>query len=551
MMKRAFIALALLWAHLAGAATYYAAPGGGSSASCVDNSANVCTVDRARVVSADGDTVILSAGTYPSNELGSSGYLLISSENQSWQCVTAGACTFAPSGTSVSGIRMNSPTTTSVTFSGIVIDGSSATSMDQCFYLSDGAAKYTVSITDVACKDPSIYGIRVQANELDLTVTDTVMTASTSVTPRSFLWTNTSYTEGTIAVSGGSATIAQYDDSGTAVIDINTNDAGQSFSLDNFSIDVSSDETVASGNHNGVVVRNISGASITNSTITINGNYGTVGALAILCYSTGAISSAGCVIDGNTITLGVTTGQAASVGWDQSSAGDGYSADGTISNNNITCTVDGTDIHGVGFFWSGRGRGYRNKVTNCGIGLLSKGQDVGATHASSIVIGAWNQYLYSKGSAGAVFANIVAVVNNSSGTPVVCGVDGARDCTNTSLVNSIFYADGGQPSVLLNTASGQTFSLVTANDWYGFSAPVWTYLGADYESLSAWNAAGVVGDDLSTDPQFVAPGTDYRLNPTSPLRRAGVCYLTTGCVYPDYRGYRGRVPPDIGAYQRN
>ncbi|MCB0074153.1 MAG: hypothetical protein KDE20_21960 [Caldilineaceae bacterium] len=61
---------------------------------------------------------------------------------------------------------------------------------------------------------------------------------------------------------------------------------------------------------------------------------------------------------------------------------------------------------------------------------------------------------------------------------------------------------------------------------------------------------------MSADPKYIDGATPntalgFRLKPNSPLIRAGTCYLSPGCVYPDYRGYRGRVPPDIGAYQRN
>lgn len=64
------------------------------------------------------------------------------------------------------------------------------------------------------------------------------------------------------------------------------------------------------------------------------------------------------------------------------------------------------------------------------------------------------------------------------------------------------------------------------------------------------------GSDITTDPMFVGgpnPTTaeGFKLQTDSPLIRAGTCYLTTGCAHYDYEGKRARVPPDIGAFQRN
>jgi len=63
-------------------------------------------------------------------------------------------------------------------------------------------------------------------------------------------------------------------------------------------------------------------------------------------------------------------------------------------------------------------------------------------------------------------------------------------------------------------------------------------------------------NEVSGDPQFIGgpnPTTaeGFKLRPNSPLRRAGTCVYTTGCVPRDFGGRRGRVPPDIGAWQRN
>lgn len=501
------ITASIAWA--ADAAVYYAAPGGGAAASCVDSGANVCTVDRARVVAGNGDTVILVPGTYPSGELGSAGYLMVSSENISWRCAVNKQCRFLPAGANVSGIRMNTPTTSAVVFEGIVIDGSVGSPMDQCFYFSDGTALYTVEIDEVECREPMIGGIRIVANELAITVTDSDMFASSRVTPRSYLYNSATYAEGSITIRGGVADIAQFDDAGTAVVDIFSADAGQTASITGMRISVSSDGTITSGNHNGIVVRNMPDVVIDKNDITILGNHGTVGALGIICYSSAALSSARCRITENTVRLGTTTGQALSVGWDQTGAGDGQSAGGLIRENRVECLVDGTNIHAAGLFWSNGGVVTGNYLKNCGIGLLSKDQPVGGSFYGNIVDGFWGMGLYNKASASPLFQNNTLVSRNSDGTPVILGKDGATNATNTRLLNNSFISVGGQPSLLIVSASGQTLAEASNNNWYGFTNPVWQYLGTSYSSLAAWNAVSVVGTDYMVDPGVLG-GTSPR-----------------------------------------
>lgn len=580
-MIRALVPTIAFWISIsASAATYYAAPGGGASASCVDSTTNVCTV--ARCVSVAGaagsaNTCELAEGIYPGSELGASGYVLMTGNGASLDCAGAAkTCVFKPTGTNISGIRINSPTAgKTYAFDGIKIDGSSATPLDQCFYFSDASAIYSVAISDVTCKDPDIYGVRMIANEMNLTMTRVDMNASTTVSPRSYVSTVGTWAEGSVSIDTGIVTIARYDDTASTcppcsgVVNISAQDAGETASVKNLTITVANDPATTTGYIDAILVTDIPNAVIDGNTINITGaNVGSTGPTCaaascrqvrgIRCFSTGAYSSASCTISNNSITAEAANGSMLSVGYDQTGAGDTYSANGVISNNTVNCVADGTSMHGIGFFWSSGGKATRNKVTNCGIGMISKDQPTnGADFYGNIIWGAWEEYAYAKGTTAPGFFNNDLIVTNSSGTPLLVGIDGAANSTAVEFKNNLIWSpSGATPTNLVNTASSQTLASggATNNDWYGFSTSQWTYLGTAYTSLATWNALSVVGTDLSTAPGTIksSPTIAADLIPksSSALVRSGVCYLTGNCAYPDFRGYRGRIPPDIGAFQR-
>ncbi len=573
-MIRALLLLALMFSAPAWAADMYAAPGGGAAASCLDADANVCTVARCITAQTNTNTCYLAAGTYPGSELGGSGYVIETSELVNLVCSGAvGSCIFKPAGSNISGIRANSPPTGTLVLTGITIDGSGATPLDQCFYYSDGAALYSVISTDNTCREADIYNHRIVANEMNLTSTRDTMTASTAVAPRSFVFTAGTWAEGSVSVDAANVTIDKYTTHGgsvTPIMNILAADAGETGSVTNSTFTIANDPAALTGYIDVIRFIAIPNAVASGNTITVTGaNEGSAkGAAcdastscrhvrAIKSYSTSALDSSGFIANGNTITVEAANGVMIAAGDDGTSAGDTYSANGRISNNTLTCTVPGTSFHGVMFAWSQGGRGYRNQVDGCGIGLLSKGQPTaGALFTSNILENIWESYMYAKGSVAPVFANNTLAVSNTTGTPVVVGIDGATNATNVGLYNNnVFAVNGATPANMVNTASSQTLSAATNNNWYGFTNPQWTYLGVAYTSLVDWNNVAVVGTDVSLAPGMVggaAPATaaGYKLNSNSALIRRGACYLSTGCAASDFEGRRAFVPPDIGAYQR-
>jgi len=575
-MNRAIlIALFAFAACGADANTFYAAPGGGASASCVDSGANVCTVNRclAGAITANGDTCVLAPGTYPGSELGASGYIMETSKFVTLECSGAkGSCILQPTGANVSGIRLNSPVAGgTMTVKKITIDGSLATPLDQCFYASDATGIYSLVLEDTDCREANIYGVRVVANELNLTMSNNDMSASSAVTPTHYVGTVGTWVEGSVVIDGGNVTIAKYNgESPSAVVRITAADAGETASVKNLNIDITNDPAKTSKNLDVITVTNIPNAVIQGNTITVHGaNVGATGPACdssvcrqvrvARCYSTGAYSSAGCSITDNVLSVEAANGQMIAIGYDQTSAGDGQSGSGLIADNDVTCVADATSMHGVGVFWSQGGKVTRNEIRNCGIGMLSKDQPTnGADFYANVVWGAWEEYAYAKGTTAPGFFNNALIVTNASGTPLLVGLDGGSNSTNVEFKNNLIWAPGGiTPTNLVKTASSQTIAAggATANDWYGFSAYQWTYLGSAYTTLATWNALSAVGTDTSADPGLLksSPTEVSHLMPKagSPLLRAGVCYLTGNCAYPDFRGHRSRVPPDVGVYQRS
>jgi hypothetical protein len=566
-MRQAVIGVLLgLFAAQTWATDYYAAPGGGAAASCVDTGANVCTVARCISVATTGDRCILTEGTYPGSELGASGYVIQTSELVDLVCSgDIGTCIFQPAGTNISGVRLNSPTAAgTINLTRLTIDGAGTTPLDQCFWYSDATGHYTVNSTDNECKEAAIYGHRIVGNEVTLNSLRDTLTASTAVSPNALAQTaSASWAEGAVNISGANVTIDRYDGSATPVVLVDASDAGESGSVTDSTFTIANDPATTAGFIDVIRAINVPGFTATGNMITVTGaNVGATGTncSAVVCrqvraiksYSDAALTSANANLSGNIITIEAASGIGVSVGDDGSGTGDTYSEYGTASRNTITCVNGGTSTHGIGLFWSQGGQAFSNWVKGCGIGLLSKGQPTaGGTYSGNILIDIWESYLYSKGSAAPKYVHNTLAVTNSVGTPVNIGVDGAIDSTNVTLDNNNIFSAGGQPTNLLTTASSQTLLEATNNNWYGFTVPQWTYLGVAYTSLANWNAVGVVGTDISTDPELVG-GTDPTapedLKPRgdSPLCGAGKRILPRVV---DHRNTSFEIPPAIGAYE--
>lgn len=549
-LKALFVLALLFVGHTSYAVTYYAQPGGSTTGTCTDPITDVCTVRQAVVEADNGDTIQLATGKYPGSELGSSNYVLVSNENLSFDCVDDGKCIFQPSGAG-SGIRYNVPTAgTAITIDGVVIERQAGVATDQCFWFSDATGIYDVTITDTTCRDTDFYDIRVVANEINLIARNNNFYASASYSPRSYLFTNNTWGEGSITIDGGTTELLSYNDTAVPIINIISADAGQTVAIRNWTAKWTPDPAISTGHLDGIGVKNVADAVIEDNYLEIFEGNGTVDSRMIRCYSTTAgLSSANCIIRGNTLKNHTVSGQMASVGEDQTSVGNGLSDNGLIEDNRIYCYQDNTDIHGAGIFFNSGGIVRRNYVENCGIGVISKDQVVGGLFHSNIINDQWQQGLYSKGSNGTRFINNTVLTNNNIGLPVVIGADVSTSSTNAVLVNNIIVSANAGTQAMLTSASSQTIATSTRNTWYGFATPTWNYLGTDYTSLASWNALTPVGTDLELPANFVGGNTPNTPEKFRTVNGSLVQGGTRIAQYTDYEGKKFDVHPTIGAWQ--
>lgn len=201
--------------------------------------------------------------------------------------------------------------------------------------------------------------------------------------------------------------------------------------------------------------------------------------------------------------------------------------------------VDGTPIYGLAFYSGGNG----NATWHSCIALQISGVAVPAL--------AW--YAHHSDTGG---------INDKSFEMLNCTID----CGQAMIA-------GQTGGVIRSQTAGQTFTATVMNSYLGEDAPLdiiemaGTTLNATLtacgipagtaaitESIAtgSYSIVGTVeGEALFTGGTHPRAVSEAKLRAASPLRRAGICALTTGCAPHDFGDRRARVPPDIGAWQRN
>lgn len=149
-------------------------------------------------------------------------------------------------------------------------------------------------------------------------------------------------------------------------------------------------------------------------------------------------------------------------------------------------------------------------------------------------------------------------------------IDNNRACvavqknnTGGVIANNVMHNCGKDGVIHINSGSVALYNNSASNigrSPYRAPGSLSMLLGANNNGFN-YGSGPVAGNNAMVnttthDPQYVGganPNTaaGFRLKPTSPLIGAGTCAYTTGCVPYDFEGKRARVPPDIGAFQRN
>lgn len=551
----------LVWALSAVPTNYYAQPGGGGAASCVDAAANVCTLARAISVALDGDIINLASGTYVGTELGVSGYALISGKMVNLLCATAGSCILRTT-TTTGAIRVTGLTgTTSGVWDGLVVDGVNGTTPNFCFWAqASSGGKYALTISNSTCLDPVFYAVQFDGVSLDLTLTNDTLTSSTAVGSRSFLYGGTTWATGSVTVTGGSGTIAKTSTNGGSfasplgMINVVAAGSGVTAIVSGFTGNATYDPAATgNGEYGGIMLYNIPDAQIINSTMNVYGAPSTRTAVLFRIASSIASTAANGAIRNVTGTNGTNGGYGAQIGSDGSTAGDNFTNSGTIESANITCTYQGNSAHGLMQGSNQGGRVIKSVVNGCGINFIAKLTSGTPTlFQGDISINANSQHFRAKGAL-AIWNNTTTISTSGVGNLYYADDDPTIPTHSTvSVYNNLGYVNGGAPTYNVFIGPSNTLTAADTNDWFG--AASWYNAGAAYTTLATWNADAAVGTDLAVDPKFAGASRmvaasdfksagDFIPNSTT-LARAGRQQLAGGLMF---NGEAIDFPPTPGA----
>lgn len=254
-------------------------------------------------------------------------------------------------------------------------------------------------------------------------------------------------------------------------------------------------------------------------------------------------------VSGNTLTasaINPSGGGGIMIG-DDSNPADDHTISGAVEGNTIT----GFN-HGIMLGFVTEASAKRNLVRDVTIGIISK-NSIRSLIAGNIILGGAlsGGALRSKGDTDSTFTNNTVVLDAAGGVGYLGqeNPDTSTGSTGVSVKNNAVYASANVVMVSVNVGSDASFE---SNDWHSPSGLVFTYQGASYTAVAAWNATAAARADIDADPLFLAPaGTtaeSFKTRSGSPLRRAGIP-ISPNYTLRDYRNCRFDIPPTIGAFE--
>lgn len=499
------------------AATFYADPAGGAAASCLDAGANVCTLTRAIVVAATGDTIIAACGTYDQ----AATTLSVAENFASIAPVSAGCATIT--GTHATAIvtltasndvnvmtfgafkvqNTGGATSSTVAIANVaydatvVMDGTAIIVGGTNRHIVDQATRGTlklknVTMTGTAGAQAGFYSVTTPsaAKKVSVDGGSCVLTASVSNTPCYYVersagatlseWVEVKRTTVSLTVPGGLGATAfgvgirlNRITSGTdltgvtspPVVELNTVSvtATAATSNDSYAILVGSTDATAIGDN--VIVRN---------------NVVTCNAPAARCLSVGsdgitANNASNVLFAGNTVTSPFYNGSA---------------TPHAISCGRVTnCTMVG------------------NRITGFAVGALcSIGTNCLVT--GNLLSGAYYAPLFAKGNTSASFVGNVVIMDDALYGAVFggygCLASANQSGTNnaaTTFQNNLCFVRGGTSWQYVGVDTSQVASFERNNYYTLLSlATPWEYQGSNDATLSAWNTRATVGTDVSEVP---------------------------------------------------
>jgi hypothetical protein len=107
-------------------------------------------------------------------------------------------------------------------------------------------------------------------------------------------------------------------------------------------------------------------------------------------------------------------------------------------------------------------------------------------------------------------------------TTAVYNVYAASTSTGIRFKNNILYHTGTDSWFMSVAASSQTGADIDYNCYYGLGTSKWRWTTTNYTTLATWQAGSSQdAHSLNADPKFITPGTNFRLQASSPCIDTG------------------------------
>jgi hypothetical protein len=512
------------------------------------------TISKFISSAAAGDICVINDGSFSGTELGASNFIAMTgSKLFNLFAYNSGQVTCSAS-SAVSGlVRINSvPASGSSIINGIIFDDAATGSH---VVLCDNASGNmpTLTFTNCTFKNPTLFGINITATQVALTLNNV-----TIISPnRACLSALALASPSTITINGGSFTITDQTTSGDSGLNLKATASGVTATISGAAVSVTiNNSQVGTATHDVIKALNVGTTQITGCTATLLNHPSTRVGACIRVANDAAVAVAA-TISGNTCDNQSTGGYGILVGTDATGA----------ANNNITATVErnivtavranqSTPVHGIMVAWQQGGIIRRNKVSNCGHGIVSKANTTNTAYVySNIVVDSEFELLYAKGSANVIFSNNTAYVSQATTANTVgmvrlgVGDDSVTGCSSVTIENNILYAASAAALKVFDFVDNPSAGTFNNNDYYLASGSlptgVFSYQSTTYDTVAAW-AAAHEATAISGDPAFVAPGTDFNLGAGSAAKWAGVAVAN---VDVDYNGTAWHSPPSVGALE--
>lgn len=467
------------------------------------------TVSRAvTAAAAAGDSIVVNAGVYSGTELGASGYVLLT-KSVTIRAEVPRTVTFRTN--TVNGLyRTQGPIGAAQVLDGIVLDGNGSSAVpNYTVFCEDVAGAYSVSLVNCDIRDAVFYLINVTATQITLSVMNSVFSASSLNTTRSFIYAPT-VAAGGLTVNNVSGTLSRQATGAFGLLHWKATAANVSASVTSLTATMYLDSSLTStGEHFGVQIVNCPRAIISKCNVSVVGAYGSRSSCLYRITSDAAIDTSFGEIkncSGSNLTTG---GYLALIGADATSAGDNQTNNGSIAYNTLYGNgALSPSMHGVMLGFNRGGFIIGNVVQYVGIGCLVKQNNPStvttpAQVVGNVVISPLQQGLRAKAAISTVFTKneVYTTLRPLAGWAILADNDGATNSSNVVFArNSVYSLEHLQELVSVGVGSTATFVQNSYFSTQSFRSNSWAYQGTSYGSLASWNASGVASGENDASP---------------------------------------------------